>query len=536
MRTFLWTCLFLVQAAGAEKTGFVLTGSGWRAEMRQGERTLSFQGTENVIRLIPLDEEGRDIDGLSSWEEVEDGTDSFVGVHAVFASQGEEAEARFLFGKEGAVHVEPGEGLGGIRLELPMEVGILPGRTLEDVLYFPENGQREVPIHLPSEGWFAALLEGKEGMLALTWPQGKQRLSLVANEVEDSALFVQIQLLLSGKPCRLGLLEKEGIWHREGLTPQQLEKDVLLSWKRPFEARWRVQLPIRAETTCPRSFKFQSSRRSPWRPEIGNYVWPVWFEGDRACAHVSKKIPPEQELVIYPVDDHELSLLGFARKAPWSETYIEKGKKVGLPPGEFHAPNVGFNACWGTYFLRRTVYTQGLQTRWKDYLEEHAEYLADRVHMVQARNERYEAFMADLRRVLESWEEQERQDPEVQLYLSAMLEQLRQTEEGHARKMCLFGGKTSKDHREKANLHLARMKELLQTPGPEVYPECEYLIDRFNRLSWGHDEMTGMRFSMNARAFAQSAALECVHIPQAMDYAQEIRNRLREALKGGTHW
>jgi len=66
--------------------------------------------------------------------------------------------------------------------------------------------------------------------------------------------------------------------------------------------------------------------------------------------------------------------------------------------------------------------------------------------------------------------------------------------------------------------------------------ECEYLVNRMNRLSWAHDETTGMRFSMLTREWAQEAARACAELPAALLYAGTLRALIRDALNGAPPW
>ena len=81
-----------------------------------------------------------------------------------------------------------------------------------------------------------------------------------------------------------------------------------------------------------------------------------------------------------------------------------------------------------------------------------------------------------------------------------------------------------------------RLKAIVSTPGTELALECQNLVHECNRLSWGHDEATGMRFSMSGRAWAQDAALACADAPGAVEYAQAIRAAIRDALNGAPLW
>jgi hypothetical protein len=125
---------------------------------------------------------------------------------------------------------------------------------------------------------------------------------------------------------------------------------------------------------------------------------------------------------------------------------------------------------------------------------------------------------------------------EVRAYLGQMKEQADRAETGLRRKMELFGERTPEQHIAHGDRAVKRLKELLDTGDPEVYPECEEIIDTCNRLAWGHAEVTGMRFSMLARQWAQEAAYGCADAPGAAEYARAVRAAIRTALNGAPPW
>jgi hypothetical protein len=196
---------------------------------------------------------------------------------------------------------------------------------------------------------------------------------------------------------------------------------------------------------------------------------------------------------------------------------------------------VGFNACWGTFLLRRSIYMSGAQNREKKFLTEHAAFLADQVAVIQARNAGYERFMEEMGERLESWLAKA-DAPAVRVYLEDMADHLAKLVQDHHREMDMYGATRPEDHIARANRNAKRIRELCETPGPEAFPECYELIDEFNRLSWGHDEQTGMRFGMLTRAWAQDAARACAHVPAALPHAQEVRSAIRRALNGAVRW
>ena len=75
-----------------------------------------------------------------------------------------------------------------------------------------------------------------------------------------------------------------------------MEKNTALRWKRPYPAKWKTQL---TEAGLRTTFAFREAKSTVWRGVPGSYNYPVWFEGDTACFHLSKKVPPKGESIIY---------------------------------------------------------------------------------------------------------------------------------------------------------------------------------------------------------------------------------------------
>jgi len=512
----------------------VLEGARWKAEFRKSEGVV-FSSAEQALRVVPFTTDGTEADRLVSCELKEATSPDGKAVHARFSAGGKPIEAVFSFSDYGTLRLTPGKGMAGLYVRCPVAVGVLPGQRLEDVLYLPEQHTGPGQVHVPAENWFAGLLQGGNGILACAWPQGAQVLSLIAEADAPEARFGGLRISLDGKDLFVDILAAPGIWHREPLELSYLEKDIEIGWQRPFPATYRTQLLMKGETTTPRSFAFADRRREEWRPETGAFVWPLWFDGPHAWIHLSKRIPPKGAAVIYPAEGGDDTLMGFLRRTPVASLIRERNEGTGLPKRPRDAPNVGYNACWGTYLLRRTLYTLGVQEREKVFLREHTDYLADRVARIQMRNTAYAQFIEAMRATLHKHLATEKTG-DVRSYLEQMVLHLDRVEEGHARKMELYGDHTPQAHIEHVNRNAQRLKELLETPSPEVYAECEKLIDEFNRLSWGHDESTGMRFSMLTREWAQAAALACADTPAAVVYAQEIRAAICDALTGAPSW
>jgi len=349
-------------------------------------------------------------------------------------------------------------------------------------------------------------------------------------------MFEALKIVLDGKDLYLEVLAGPAIWHKEKLQLGYLERDVVIEWEKPFPATYKTQLLLKGETTTARTFVFRNRPNLQWRPEMGQCAWPVWFEGDRACLRLGKKIPPRGEAIIFPMADGDKSLSGFLRRTPLAGIISSRNERAELPQGPRNAPNVGFVACGGTGVMRNTIFALGLQKREKEFLTEYADFLADYATIVQTRHAGFFRSIDETRKKLVAWIEKQENNPEVHEYLDQMSAQADRVEEGLRRKMELYGANTPEAHIAHADRAADRLKELLDTGDPEVFPECEELIDTLNVLAWGHAETAGMRFSMLTREWAQKAALACADNPAACEYARDIRASIRDALNGAPPW
>lgn len=511
-------------------------GPEWSAVFRKDDAALVFSSRDQTIRIAPFRADGAESDRMISCNVVEAVPEKAVEIQVEFSAGGQPMRGRFRLAGNGDIRMTPGDGLAGVTVQGAISVGVLPCTMLDDVLYRPENYPDLHELSVPSENWFAGLLKNNDGIVVCAWPGGSQTVRLALQGEANDRSIKAIKLTLDGKELYIGLLTAPAIWHREPLQLNYLEKDVKIEWQRPFPAAWRTQLLLKAETTTPRSFVFREGRQDLWRPEMGSITWPVWFKGEQAFMHLSKRIPPKGDAIIYPLEDRDRSLAGFVRRTPLADTFAERTRRIPLPKSPRDVINVGYNACAGTFLLRRSVYKAGMQAQEREFLAEHTDFLADYVARIQSRNASYLTFAGEMQNKLNAWLKEQEHNPPVQAYLSLMLQHAKTVAEEHRRKMILFDESTPEQHVAHANRAAARLKELLQTPGTEVFPECYYLVDTFNRLSWAHSETTGMRFCMLTRDWAQEAASRCANNPGALQYAQKMRSAIREILKAAPEY
>jgi len=220
-----------------------------------------------------------------------------VVIQASFAINGsEETSAAFLFGKSETVEIKPAPNMKRISLLSPLDYGVVPAFVGDDLI-FGAAGAEADRLSLPAENIFVGLLKGEASELVMTWPKGRQQLNLrLGNDSQAKRSIESIDFENDGQSIYLAALSAPGIWHREELKPAFLEKDVSLKWKPPFPAKWKTQF---TESGVRTTFAFRQAKGTVWRGVPGSYDYPAWFDGDTAFYHLSKKVPPKGESLVY---------------------------------------------------------------------------------------------------------------------------------------------------------------------------------------------------------------------------------------------
>ncbi|HOV77586.1 MAG TPA: hypothetical protein PLS24_06135, partial [Sedimentisphaerales bacterium] len=214
--------------------------------------------------------------------------------------------ATLAFDRTEIVEIRPGTNTKGIRLQSEIAYGVAPDFIGDDLIIDLDKYPSKDGLSVPAENVFLGLLRGENGLLVMTWPEGRQQLRFGRGKTEmDNQLIECIDFDCDGQSVYLALLEAPGIWHREPLTASFLEKDVTISWKRPFPARWVTQLE---EAGVKTRFPFRQNKGQIWRGVPGMYAYPVWFDGDKACYRLSKKVMPRGESLTYFLEGEESPL------------------------------------------------------------------------------------------------------------------------------------------------------------------------------------------------------------------------------------
>lgn len=441
---------------------------------------------------------------------------------------GKSVSALVLFEQSGIVEIEPAENMKGISLRSPIEYGVVPSFIGDDLIYNPKEYPSANTLRVPSENFLLGLLEGKNDALVVTWPDGKQRVNFaLGGEATKTRLIESIDIDNDGKSVYLAILSAPGIWHSEELTPSYLEKDVASTWKRPFPAKWVTQL---YEAGVKTRFAFKESKQERiWRGVAGSYVYPAWFSENGACYHLSKKIPPQGESVVYFVDR---GAAGDSVLAPTDVLKTTLGRQTANRILDIAGRKLRTHHRRGAAGVRRACTcgcTEAIQAIFEAHQEaDRSEYVDgavdDMVYFVRRHVERlneYRAFAADL---MEFIDQARKSSPELKPFLDgieATTREIPQEYENQRENMKTL---------DYADELARKTKALTQKKDPANLPAYLELGKQWRDMGGTQDSVLGLYHSVTRRLY-QEAGYGCAEQPKAVKIAQEIRKRCRACLR-----
>lgn len=503
----------------------IVEGQDWNARLtREAESFMVSSGTAQ-IHIAQGQQPGDESIALFSSRAAEQEDDGSVTLSLGFRSDRRSADAKLNLRADGTLQIVPGPGTSELTFSGDIAYGVLPGLYLEDVIFDPAAYAPGAVVHVPSESLFWVLLGEREGILVLAWPNGEQTIRLV----KGGGGFNRFEILMDEKPVYLKLLAAPGIWHREQLKLNYLEKDVQLGWQRPFDGQWKTQLLV---NKVPTTWIFDRRSMRMWIPMLGFFRYPVWFEGPSTMLHMSKKIPPKGHCFIYPLDGHPKTPLKFLEHTPVAAMIKQKMQRIRVDKEHSdRATNVGYVHCWGTSIIQRTIYKNGLQSREKEFLAEHIDYCVDYVRRIQMQSLEYYAFIQSMRAQLDTWIKESPADSGALEFLEKMKAAVDRVEDMYHSRVERGGRKTPQEHMKYAADLGQTLKQLILDPGRESFPQAKFILDSFNALSAATDEDVPAGFGITIREMFQEAGSACTDRSEAVKYAEEIRRRIWQKTK-----
>ena len=481
---------------------------------------------KKILEFVPL--QARSQPGkISRCDILRNAADEVI-IEAFFtAKRLPETSAVFYFGKTEIVEIKPAATMKGINLASPIEYGVVPGFIGDDLIFSPADNPSAETLFIPSQNVFVGLLQGEGSEWVMTWPKGKQQLRLrLANDAQGRRVIDSVDFDNGGESLYVAALSAPGIWHRQELKPAYLEKDVPLTWKRPFAAKWRTQL---SEGDVKTMFAFRECKGQIWRGVPGSYNYPAWFDGDQAFFHLSKKVPPKGEALIYfwEGQDTPLSIstpvevMRATLGRQLSESILDPvGRKL-----RTHHRRGGdgvHRACTcGCTEAIQAIFEKGQEVTKQDDVKE---ALGDMNFFVQSHVERideYRHFADDMIQFLRT---QGTAVPELKPYLERLEQVVQQiSQEYNVQKENM----KSPEHAGELTRQTLALTGSKSTNNLPAYME---LLKAWRAMGGAQDYVVAQCHTITRKLF-QEAGYGCVTDSKAVAVAQEVQARCRQVLR-----
>ncbi|MEK7995937.1 MAG: hypothetical protein AAB403_19225, partial [Planctomycetota bacterium] len=415
------------------------------------------------------------------------------------------------FDRTEIVEIKPAQDIKGISLIAGTRYGVVPNFIGDDLIYNSSQYPSTDAICIPSENVFLGLLEGENDVLVVTWPEGQQQVKLALGAgPEDSRLIESVDMENDGKNIYLALLSAPGIWHKEDLKPSYLEKDVASSWKRPFPAQWTTQL---YEGDVKTTFTFRESKLARiWRGVAGSYCHPVWFNEDHTWYHLSKKVLPKGESIVYFLEANNTPA---GVSAPVDVIKATLGRQMSdrildLPGRKLRthhrrgAAGIRRACTCGCTEAIEAVFKAGEEVAKAEYVNEAVD---DMVYFVRRHVERLDEYQAFARNLLQYLNQTRKSSPDLKPYLDgieAIVQQLPQEYDKQRENIKTL---------QYADDLAVKTKALTQKKDPANLPACLELGKQWRDMGGAQDSLLG-QCHVIARQLFQKAGYGCANQPQ----------------------
>ncbi len=462
---------------------------------------------------------------LSNKEVVRNAGDQ-VALKVSFSQAGSPpAAAVFTFDRTGIVEVKPEDNMKRVRLSGSIQYGVVPAFIGDDLIYGTPEQPAEKPLTVPVENMFVGLLEGENSELVMTWPRGRQRLALQLAEAGSTSMK-SVDFDSDGQSFYLAALSAPGIWHKEPLTTEFLEKDVKIKWQKPFPARWKTQL---FEEELKTSFAFRSFKGQVWRGVAGSYQYPVWFSGDDAFYHLGKKVQPKGESLVYCLEAQDTPATVLT---PADVLKQALGRQAAGQILDFEGRKLRTHHRRGGDGVRRActcgcteaiqaVFEAGEEASQTDYIQSALDDMIYFVHRHVDRINEYQKFADTL---LKKIQEKKRSAPELKSFLESLEEIARQIPQECEVQKENMKDFAYADELSKKTVALAAKKD------PGNLKAYMALLKAWRDMGGAQDYVVAKCHTVT-RNLCQTAGYGCATLPAAVPLAEEIRLACKQVLR-----
>jgi hypothetical protein len=461
-------------------------------------------------------------------------------------AKGGDVSAVLAFSKTPIVEIKPAETMKGITLLSTIEYGVLPAFVGDDLVLSPSQYPSDSTLYAPCENLFLGLLKGESSVLVMTWPKGKQQMRLGLStqgqegrvegvppsnrglEARDTGRLIEsIDFDNDGQSVYLALLEAPGIWHREPLGSSYLEKEVTSKWKRPFPAKWVTQL-YEGDVRATYAFR-ETPAGTIWRGVAGMYNYPIWFNGDTASYHLSKKVLPKGESVIYFLEGQDtpasvstpVDIMKATLGRQTCDSILDLAGRKLRTHHRRGAEGIRRACTCGCTEAIEAVFKAGQEVEKKEYVEG---AVGDMVYFVTRHVERlneYRAFADDMIKFLRTTGSSQ---PELKAYLDGLVQIAQRIPDEYVVQKENIKSLAYTDELSGKTIALTRKKD------PKNLPACLDLGKNWRGMGGAQDGLLA-EYHIIVRKLSQEAGYGCVTQPKAVELAQEIRSRCKQCLR-----
>ncbi len=479
---------------------------------------------QQIAALIPTTSAGESADvRITRLELVRNFADE-IAVRAYFSSSG---QALFTVGRSGVLEVRPEKDTKQFRLLSPVQYGIVPSFIGDDLIFGAAEEGASSSLCVPAESFFVGLVRGEESMLVMTWPKGNQQLSLLSgNDTSTPQVFKSIEFQDDGQSFFLAPLTAPGIWHREELGPSFLETDVASQWKPPFAARWKTQL---TEAGVRTSFAFRPGKGNVWRGVPGSYTYPVWFDGQTAYYHLSKKVPPEGESLVYFLEPSDtppgvltpVDILNSTLGRPMADLIVDDAGRKLRTHHRRGGEGVRRACTCGCTEAIQAVFEAGQEVEKKNYING---ALEDMVYFVQHHVERIAEYRRFAEATLDYLHIQESSTPDLKPYLEELAQIAEEIpHECEVQKQNM----KSLDYAAQLTRQTLALTSKNDTQNLAAYME---LLKDWRGMGGAQDYVVAQCHAITRKLF-QQAGYQAATQRNALAVAEQVRARCREILR-----
>jgi hypothetical protein len=433
----------------------------------------------------------------------------------------------FSFGKNEIVEIKPPASMKGISLLSPIEYGVVPGFVGDDLIFSSADYPSTNTLSVPAENVFVGLLKGEGSELVMTWPKGKQQLRLnLADDPQGRRIIESVDFDHDGQSIYLATLSAPGLWHREELKPTYLEKDEALTWKKPFAAKWKTQL---TEAGVKTTFAFREAKGTVWRGVPGSYNYPVWFDGENAFYHLSKKVPPKGESLIYFLEGQNTPL---SISTPVDMMKATLGRQMCEPILDAAGQKLRTHHRRGGDGVHRACTcgcTEAIQAVFEKSQEvakkgDIKEALSDMNFFVECHVERIEEYRRFAGDMIQFLRAKQSAAPELKPFLESLEQIVQQIPQEYDVQ------KENMKSAEHAGELTRQTLALTASKSTNNLPAYMDLLKAWRAMGGAQDYVVA-QCHMITRKLSQEAGYGCVNDPKAVPVAQEIRARCRQVLR-----